>query len=161
MTIAVGDTLPDATFVAIGPNGPEPKSTSDIFGGRKVAPQSSRPTVGSRGPGNGCRSIQLACLDGCRYLDQKGHHTELRDRQRDERVPEHEVLASIEVGDTHRDAATGVRQLFESVHRRSKGARAPRRMTSCPRIGAVIRARRAVWCAHRGILPVFRWGDSR
>lgn len=37
MTIAVGDTLPDATFVAIGPNGPEPKSTSDIFGGRKVA----------------------------------------------------------------------------------------------------------------------------
>lgn len=37
MTISVGDTLPDATFVAIGPNGPEPKTTADIFAGRKVA----------------------------------------------------------------------------------------------------------------------------
>ena len=37
MTISVGDTLPDATFVAIGPNGPEPKTTADVFAGRKVA----------------------------------------------------------------------------------------------------------------------------
>ena len=37
MTIAVGDTLPDATFIVIGTNGPEPKTTADIFAGRKVA----------------------------------------------------------------------------------------------------------------------------
>jgi len=37
MTIAVGDTLPDATFIAIGPDGPEPKSVADVFAGRKVA----------------------------------------------------------------------------------------------------------------------------
>ena len=37
MTIKIGDKLPDATFVAIGPNGPEPKSTADVFAGRKVA----------------------------------------------------------------------------------------------------------------------------
>lgn len=37
MTIAVGDKLPDATFIASGPNGPEPKTTADIFSGRKVA----------------------------------------------------------------------------------------------------------------------------
>ncbi|MGM0585583.1 MAG: peroxiredoxin [Pseudomonadota bacterium] len=37
MTIAVGDKLPDATFIVPGPDGPEPKSTADIFGGRKVA----------------------------------------------------------------------------------------------------------------------------
>ncbi len=37
MTIAAGDTLPDATFIFIGPDGPEPKSTNDVFAGRKVA----------------------------------------------------------------------------------------------------------------------------
>jgi glutaredoxin/glutathione-dependent peroxiredoxin len=37
MTIAIGDSLPDATFIAIGPAGPEPKSTADVFAGRKVA----------------------------------------------------------------------------------------------------------------------------
>lgn len=37
MPIAVGETLPDATFIAIGPNGPEPKSVADVFAGRKVA----------------------------------------------------------------------------------------------------------------------------
>ncbi|MEO0681326.1 MAG: peroxiredoxin [Pseudomonadota bacterium] len=37
MTIAVGDKLPDATFIVLGPDGPEPKSTADLFAGRKVA----------------------------------------------------------------------------------------------------------------------------
>mgnify|MGYP006279878763 CR=1 FL=1 len=37
MTIAIGDKLPDATFIAMGPDGPEPKSTADVFAGRKVA----------------------------------------------------------------------------------------------------------------------------
>ena len=37
MTISVGDKLPDATFIANGPDGPEPKSTGDVFGGRRVA----------------------------------------------------------------------------------------------------------------------------
>ncbi len=37
MTIAKGDKLPDATFIAMGPDGPEPKSTADVFAGRKVA----------------------------------------------------------------------------------------------------------------------------
>jgi cytochrome c peroxidase len=37
MTIAVGDKLPDATLIVPGPDGPEPKSTAELFGGRKVA----------------------------------------------------------------------------------------------------------------------------
>ncbi|MEL6297597.1 MAG: peroxiredoxin [Pseudomonadota bacterium] len=37
MTISVGDKLPEATFTVMGPNGPEPKSTADVFGGKKVA----------------------------------------------------------------------------------------------------------------------------
>ncbi|HKK35804.1 MAG TPA: peroxiredoxin [Paracoccaceae bacterium] len=37
MTIEVGQTLPDATFIVLGPDGPEPKSTTDLFSGRKVA----------------------------------------------------------------------------------------------------------------------------
>jgi cytochrome c peroxidase len=37
MTIEVGQTLPDATFIVLGPDGPEPKSTADLFSGRKVA----------------------------------------------------------------------------------------------------------------------------
>ncbi|ODA67242.1 putative peroxiredoxin [Methyloligella halotolerans] len=36
MTIAVGDRLPDATFMMIGTQGPEKKSSSEIFGGKKV-----------------------------------------------------------------------------------------------------------------------------
>ncbi|MFD0988383.1 peroxiredoxin [Methyloligella solikamskensis] len=36
MTIAVGDRLPDATFMTIGEKGPEKKAASDIFSGKKV-----------------------------------------------------------------------------------------------------------------------------
>ena len=37
MTIAAGEKLPDATLIAMGPDGPEPKSTADVFAGRMVA----------------------------------------------------------------------------------------------------------------------------
>ena len=37
MTISVGDKLPDATFMEMTANGPEPVSTSDVFGGKTVA----------------------------------------------------------------------------------------------------------------------------
>ena len=37
MTIKVGDKLPEATFMQMGADGPEPKTTADIFGGKKVA----------------------------------------------------------------------------------------------------------------------------
>jgi peroxiredoxin len=36
MTVSVGDRLPDATFFLLGPDGPEQRTTSDIFAGRKV-----------------------------------------------------------------------------------------------------------------------------
>lgn len=37
MTIAVGDKLPEATLVEMTAEGPSPRTTADIFGGRKVA----------------------------------------------------------------------------------------------------------------------------
>ena len=37
MTIKVGDTLPEATFMTMGPDGPEPATTADVFGGKRVA----------------------------------------------------------------------------------------------------------------------------
>ncbi len=37
MTISVGDKLPEATFMEMTANGPEPVSTADVFGGKKVA----------------------------------------------------------------------------------------------------------------------------
>ncbi|MEO0465178.1 MAG: peroxiredoxin [Pseudomonadota bacterium] len=37
MAISVGDTLPDATFMEMTENGPEPRSTSDVFAGKTVA----------------------------------------------------------------------------------------------------------------------------
>jgi len=37
MAIAVGDKLPDTTFTIMGAEGPEPKTTADIFAGKKVA----------------------------------------------------------------------------------------------------------------------------
>jgi peroxiredoxin len=37
MTIKTGDKLPQANFMTFGENGPEPKSTDDIFSGKKVA----------------------------------------------------------------------------------------------------------------------------
>lgn len=35
--IKIGDTLPDATFVVMGPDGPAETTTDEYFGGRKVA----------------------------------------------------------------------------------------------------------------------------
>src|SRR5687767_6259137 len=36
MTIAVGDSLPDATFRFMGPDGIKSMTTRDVFGGKKV-----------------------------------------------------------------------------------------------------------------------------
>ena len=37
MTIAVGDKLPEATLTELMKEGPKPRTTDEIFGGRKVA----------------------------------------------------------------------------------------------------------------------------
>lgn len=37
MTIKVGDKLPEATFMTMGADGPMPVTTSDVFGGKRVA----------------------------------------------------------------------------------------------------------------------------
>jgi peroxiredoxin len=37
MAIKVGDKLPQATFMTMGKDGPEPVTTSDVFGGKRVA----------------------------------------------------------------------------------------------------------------------------
>ncbi len=37
MTIKVGDTLPDATFLVMSQEGPAPKTTAEVFAGKKVA----------------------------------------------------------------------------------------------------------------------------
>jgi peroxiredoxin len=37
MTISVGDRIPDATLQVMGANGPEPKTTAELFKGRRVA----------------------------------------------------------------------------------------------------------------------------
>lgn len=37
MAIKVGDKLPDGKFMVMGANGPEPKTTSEVFSGKKVA----------------------------------------------------------------------------------------------------------------------------
>ena len=37
MSIAVGDKLPDATFMEMTDKGPEPRTTADVFGGKTVA----------------------------------------------------------------------------------------------------------------------------
>jgi len=37
MTISVGDKLPDSTFVVMTADGPSPKTTADVFSGKKVA----------------------------------------------------------------------------------------------------------------------------
>ena len=36
MAIKVGDKLPDATFNTMGPEGPKPMTTADVFSGKKV-----------------------------------------------------------------------------------------------------------------------------
>ncbi len=37
MTIQPGDKLPDATFMKMGPDGPTPVTTEDVFSGQRVA----------------------------------------------------------------------------------------------------------------------------
>ncbi|MGH1417833.1 MAG: peroxiredoxin [Hyphomicrobiaceae bacterium] len=37
MTIKVGDKLPDVTFTTMGADGPQPMTTAEVFGGKKVA----------------------------------------------------------------------------------------------------------------------------
>ena len=37
MSISVGDKLPEATFMEMTANGPEPRSTDDVFAGKTVA----------------------------------------------------------------------------------------------------------------------------
>lgn len=37
MTIKIGDRLPDAKFVVMGPDGPKEVTTADVFKGKKVA----------------------------------------------------------------------------------------------------------------------------
>ncbi|KUO57511.1 MAG: alkyl hydroperoxide reductase [Alphaproteobacteria bacterium BRH_c36] len=37
MTISVGDRLPEATFFVMGPEGPQAKTTAEVFSGRKIA----------------------------------------------------------------------------------------------------------------------------
>jgi peroxiredoxin len=52
MTISIGDTLPQATFLVPGENGPEPKTTDDVFKGKTVAlfavPGAFTPTCSAR-----------------------------------------------------------------------------------------------------------------
>jgi peroxiredoxin len=36
MTIKVGDRLPEAKFTVMGPDGPKPMTTGEVFGGKKV-----------------------------------------------------------------------------------------------------------------------------
>ena len=37
MTISVGDALPEATFMTMGEDGPQPVTTGDVFSGKRVA----------------------------------------------------------------------------------------------------------------------------
>jgi peroxiredoxin len=37
MAIKVGDKLPETTFMIMGPDGPKPMTTAEVFGGKKVA----------------------------------------------------------------------------------------------------------------------------
>ena len=52
MTIKAGDKLPDVTFMEMTANGPEPRSTSDVFAGKTVAlfavPGAFTPTCSAR-----------------------------------------------------------------------------------------------------------------
>ena len=52
MTIKVGDRLPDANFMTPTKNGPQPVSTRDVFGGKRVAlfavPGAFTPTCDAR-----------------------------------------------------------------------------------------------------------------
>src|ERR1700748_3332641 len=52
MTIKVGDRLPEATLTTMGPDGPQPKTTGEIFGGKTVplfaGPGAFPPTCSAR-----------------------------------------------------------------------------------------------------------------
>ncbi|MEZ5998946.1 MAG: peroxiredoxin [Hyphomonas sp.] len=52
MSIKVGDKLPDATFMEMTANGPEPRSTADVFDGKTIAlfavPGAYTPTCSAR-----------------------------------------------------------------------------------------------------------------
>ena len=52
MTIKVGDRLPSATFTTMGPDGPKPVSSDEVFKGKKVAlfavPGAFTPTCSAR-----------------------------------------------------------------------------------------------------------------
>jgi peroxiredoxin len=52
MTIKVGDKLPQANFMTMGPDGPKPVTTDDIFAGKRVAlfavPGAYTPTCSAR-----------------------------------------------------------------------------------------------------------------
>ncbi len=52
MTIKVGDKLPDATFMTMGPDGPKPVTAAEVFGGKRVAllavPGAFTPTCSAR-----------------------------------------------------------------------------------------------------------------
>lgn len=52
MTIAVGDKLPEATFMEMTADGPQPRTTQDVFGGKTVAlfavPGAYTPTCSAR-----------------------------------------------------------------------------------------------------------------
>lgn len=52
MSIKVGDKLPEATFMEMTPNGPEPLKTADVFAGKTVAlfavPGAFTPTCSAR-----------------------------------------------------------------------------------------------------------------
>ena len=37
MAVKVGDRLPEATFMTMGPDGPQPKTTDEVFKGKRVA----------------------------------------------------------------------------------------------------------------------------
>lgn len=70
MTIAVGDKLPEATLVEMGEVGPFPRTTAEIFGGRKVAlfsvPGAFTPTCSAKHlPGfvDQADSIKAAAVD--------------------------------------------------------------------------------------------------
>ena len=52
MTIQVGETLPEATFMTMGEGGPQPRTTQEVFGGKTVAlfavPGAFTPTCSAR-----------------------------------------------------------------------------------------------------------------
>jgi len=37
MSIQEGDKIPNATFMKMGPDGPQPVNTADVFAGKRVA----------------------------------------------------------------------------------------------------------------------------